>query len=182
LPKRFYFFAMILYYRGHKRHPSQCAGSRVEQGGDSIEGTIGMNATTRSRYVLRASLVLAKIGKDGAPVSINTIAEQENIPSVLLDQIFFKLKKAGIVASVRGPDGGVYFVRPLDKLTVKDLLDAAGEELDLTNYGKQQARECFRIGESLSHGVWAGLTDLINGYFGSITLTAILEKENLGGN
>jgi Rrf2 family iron-sulfur cluster assembly transcriptional regulator len=115
-------------------------------------------------------------------VSINTIAEQENIPSVLLDQIFFKLRKAGIIASVRGADGGVYFARPLDKLTLKELLDAAGEELDLANCGKQQVENCFRIGERLSHDVWVGLTDLINGYFGSITLAAILEKENLGGN
>jgi Rrf2 family iron-sulfur cluster assembly transcriptional regulator len=141
-----------------------------------------MKATTRSRYVLRASLVLAKIGKDGVPVSINTIAEQENIPSVLLDQIFFKLKKAGIVASVRGADGGVYFVRPLDKLTLKDLLDAAGEELDLANCDKQQAKKCFRIGERLSYDVWAGLTDLINGYFDSISLAALLEKEDVAGN
>ena len=136
-----------------------------------------MKATARSRYVLRASLALAKLEKDGAPVPIDRIAEQENIPSVLLDQIFFKLKKAGIVASVRGPEGGVCFARPPDALTLKDLLDAAGEDLDFTNHGKPQAEETSRMGERLSRDVWTGLTDLINGYFKGITLAAILEKD-----
>jgi Rrf2 family iron-sulfur cluster assembly transcriptional regulator len=140
-----------------------------------------MEASTRGRYVLRAALALAKIGKEGAPTPISTLAEQENIPSVLLDQLFFMLKKAEIVVSVRGPEGGVYFARPLDKLTLKELLDAVGEELDFTKHGAQE-EEFPRIGEGLSRDVWAGLTDLINGYFSGITLAAVLEKENADGN
>jgi Rrf2 family iron-sulfur cluster assembly transcriptional regulator len=136
-----------------------------------------MRITTRGRYALRASLALAKIGKDGAPVSINTLSEEENISSVFLEQIFFKLRKAGIVSSVRGPGGGFYFARSLDKLTLKEILDAAGEELRLTNCDKQQKKDCPRIGACLSHSVWAGVTDLINDYFSNITLATILEKE-----
>jgi Rrf2 family iron-sulfur cluster assembly transcriptional regulator len=141
-----------------------------------------MEATTRGRYTLRASLALAKIEKDGEPVPIAVLAEQENIPSVALEQIFFKLKKAGIVASLRGPEGGVCFSRPLDRLTAKDLLDAAGEDLDLANQGRQEAEEYPRIGERLSRGVWAGLTDLINRYLSDITLADILKKEKPDGN
>ncbi|MDR3123282.1 MAG: Rrf2 family transcriptional regulator [Treponema sp.] len=139
-----------------------------------------MRITTRGRYALRASLALAKLGKDGAPVSINTLSEEENISSVFLEQIFFKLRKAGIVSSVRGPGGGFYFARPLDKLTLKEILDAAGEELDLTNCDKQETKGCSRAGACLSHSVWAGVTALINDYFSAITLAAILEKEHLG--
>ncbi|MDR0598276.1 MAG: Rrf2 family transcriptional regulator [Treponema sp.] len=141
-----------------------------------------MKATTRSRYVLRASFALAKLEEEGTPVSVNRIAEEENIPSVLLDQLFFMLKKAGIVTSVRGPEGGVCFARPPDALTLKDLLDAAGEDLDFTDSGKPQPEDAPRIGERLSREVWAGLTDLIKGYFGGITLAAVLEKENSPGN
>jgi Rrf2 family iron-sulfur cluster assembly transcriptional regulator len=141
-----------------------------------------MRITTRGRYALRASLALAKIGKDRAPVSINTLAEEENISSVFLEQIFFKLRKAGIVSSVRGPGGGFYFARPLDKLTLKEILDAAGEDLSLTNCDKKQEQDCPRIGACLSHSVWAGVTDLINEYFSNITLAAILEKEQPRGN
>jgi Rrf2 family iron-sulfur cluster assembly transcriptional regulator len=141
-----------------------------------------MRITTRGRYALRASLALARIGNVGEPVSINTLSEQENISSVFLEQIFFRLRKAGIVSSVRGPGGGFCFARPLDRLTVKEILDAAGEELDFANYDRQQAGDFPRTGACLSQSVWAGLTDLINGYFNNITLAAILEKENLDGD
>jgi Rrf2 family iron-sulfur cluster assembly transcriptional regulator len=140
-----------------------------------------MEASTRGRYALRASLALAKIGKDG-PVSISALAEYEDIPSVLLEQIFFKLKKAGIVSSIRGPEGGVFFVRPLDKLTLKELLDAVEENLDLANYDRQETEPPSRVGERLSRVVWAELTDIINRRLGDITLADVLEKEKPGGN
>jgi Rrf2 family iron-sulfur cluster assembly transcriptional regulator len=146
------------------------------------KGNKDMRITSRGRYALRASLALAKIGKDGTPVSINTLSEEENISSVFLEQIFFKLRKAGIVSSVRGPGGGFYFAQPLDKLTLKEILDAAGEELSLANCDKQQGSECPRTGTCLSHGVGAGVTELINRYFSDLTLAAILEKDTPAGN
>jgi Rrf2 family iron-sulfur cluster assembly transcriptional regulator len=120
---------------------------------------------------------MALRGKDGGPVSISSLSEQEDISPVFLEQIFFKLRKAGIVSSVRGPGGGFYFARPLEKLTIKDILDAAGEELNLTPCDKRKS-ECDRIGYCLSHHVWKNVTDLINDYFKSITLASILEKNN----
>jgi Rrf2 family iron-sulfur cluster assembly transcriptional regulator len=139
-----------------------------------------MEATTRGRYALRAALALAWIGKDGAPAPIETLAEEENIPSVILEQLFFKLRKAGIVSSIRGPEGGICFVRPPETLTVKELLDAVGEDLDLANHDEPLG-EGSR-GARLSRGVWAGLTDLIKGYLGGITLAALLAKEDLTEN
>jgi Rrf2 family iron-sulfur cluster assembly transcriptional regulator len=139
-----------------------------------------MRITTRGRYALRASLALAKLGKDGGPVSINNLSEQENISSVFLEQIFFKLRKAGIVSSVRGPGGGFYFAQPLDQLTIKKILDAAGEDLNFTACDKQQTEDCSRLGACLTHTVWTEVTELINNFFSSITLAAILEKDALG--
>jgi Rrf2 family iron-sulfur cluster assembly transcriptional regulator len=136
-----------------------------------------MRITTRGRYALRASLALARLGKDGSPVSINNLSEQENISSVFLEQIFFKLRKAGIVSSVRGPGGGFCFAQPLDQLTIKKILDAAGEELNLTTCDKKD--DCPRIGHCLTHSIWADVTNLINDFFSSITLASILEKNNI---
>ncbi|MDR2403912.1 MAG: Rrf2 family transcriptional regulator [Spirochaetaceae bacterium] len=134
-----------------------------------------MRITTRGRYALRAALALAQLGKDGSPVSINNLAEQENISSVFLEQIFFRLRKAGIVSSVRGPGGGFYFARPLEQLTIKAILDAAGEELDVVLCDKQQ-KDCDRTGYCLSHSIWTGVSELINNYFQNITLASILEN------
>ena len=134
-----------------------------------------MRITTRGRYALRASLALAKLEKNGAPVSINTLSERENISSVFLEQIFFKLRKAGIVSSVRGPGGGFFFAQPLDKLTVKQILDAAGENLELT-FCDKSLEECERIGDCISHHVWLDVSSMVNKYFADITLASILKK------
>jgi Rrf2 family iron-sulfur cluster assembly transcriptional regulator len=137
-----------------------------------------MRITTRGRYALRASLALAKLGKDGNPVSINILSEEEKISSVFLEQIFFKLRKAGIVSSVRGPGGGFCFARSLEKLTVKDLLDAAGEDLNVSPCDKH-TEECSRIGGCLSHHVWVKTTELVNEYLRSLTLASLLEKNDI---
>jgi Rrf2 family iron-sulfur cluster assembly transcriptional regulator len=134
-----------------------------------------MRITTRGRYALRASLALAKLQKSGEPVSINSLAEKENISTAFLEQIFFKLRKAGIVASVRGPGGGFCFARPLDKVTVKQVLDAAGEELNSVSCDKHD-EDCTRIGACLSHTIWVNVAALVNDYFAGITLASIIEK------
>ena len=134
-----------------------------------------MRITTRGRYALRATLALARLGKNGEPVSINMLSETENISSVFLEQIFFKLRKAGIVSSTRGPGGGFCFAQPLDKLTVKQILDAAGENLELT-FCDKQSKSCERVGECMSHQVLVDMTNLVNSFFEGITLASILEK------
>lgn len=133
-----------------------------------------MRITTRGRYALRASLALAKLEKEGGPVSINNLSEYENISSVFLEQIFFKLRKAGLVSSVRGPGGGFRFARLLDEITVKQILDAAGEDLDISFCDKRE-QECSRVGECLSHPILLGAHELIKTYFEGITVNAILE-------
>jgi Rrf2 family iron-sulfur cluster assembly transcriptional regulator len=133
-----------------------------------------MRITTRGRYALRASLALAKLETGGKAVSINQLSEMENISPVFLEQIFFKLRKAGIVKSMRGPGGGFSFERPLDKLTLKEILDAAGEELNITTCDKRM--DCGRVGDCLSHFVWLELGQIINDYFSRLTLASVMEK------
>jgi Rrf2 family iron-sulfur cluster assembly transcriptional regulator len=108
-------------------------------------------------------------------VSINTLSGEEHISSVFLEQIFFKLRKAGIVSSVRGPGGGFCFARPLDKLTVKEILDAAGEDLSVTPCDKHN-EDCDREPACLSHRIWVEMTELVNRYLAGITIASILEK------
>jgi Rrf2 family iron-sulfur cluster assembly transcriptional regulator len=134
-----------------------------------------MRITTRGRYALRASLALAKLGTNGVPVSINSLSQYENISSVFLEQIFFKLKKAGIVKSIRGPGGGFCFSRSLKELTVKQILDAVGEDLDITFCDKRRDN-CEWVGECMCHHVWTDVSDMVKEYFSGITISSILEK------
>ena len=135
-----------------------------------------MRITTRGRYALRASLAMAKLGKDGSPVSIRQLSEQESISPVFLEQIFYKLRKAGVVDSVRGPGGGFRFARSLDELTLKEILDAAGEGLSLTPCSHDSSTTCSNMNDCLSYQLWAEATAMVNDYFAGITLGALIEK------
>ena len=64
-----------------------------------------MRITTKGRYGLRAVINLA-MAHHNRPISINSIATEEKVSSEFLEQIFFKLKKAGLIRSIRGPGGG----------------------------------------------------------------------------
>ena len=134
-----------------------------------------MRITTRGRYALRASIAMAKMGNKNDPVSINCLSERENISSVFLEQIFFKLRKAGIVSSIRGPGGGFYFAQPLEEITVKQILDAAGEDLDITFCDKKKDK-CEKVGECICHYVWLEANDIMKKYFSGITVASILKK------
>ena len=125
---------------------------------------------------MRASLAMARLQTDGQPVSINSLAEYEDISAVFLEQIFFKLRKAGIVSSVRGPGGGFYFAHDLDKVTVKQIFDAVGEKLDVT-YCKKRNDHCIKVNGCLSHKILLDANELVKEYFSNITLASILEKE-----
>lgn len=134
-----------------------------------------MRITTRGRYALRASLAMAKLGKSGAPVSIRQLSEKEKISPVFLEQIFYKLRKAGIVDSVRGPGGGFRFSRPLSELTVKDILDASGEGLTLSPCGKNHD-SCSNMNDCVSFLIWAEATAMVNDYFKGLRIDSLLEK------
>ncbi|MCL2381538.1 MAG: Rrf2 family transcriptional regulator [Treponema sp.] len=134
-----------------------------------------MRVTTKGRYALRASLALAILEEEMGPVSINTLSKQENISPVFLEQIFFKLRKAGIVSSTRGPGGGFSFAQSLDKITVKQLIDAAGEKVEHV-FCDKRIEECERVGECMSHHVWFDVSALVKDYFEGITLASILKK------
>jgi Rrf2 family iron-sulfur cluster assembly transcriptional regulator len=135
-----------------------------------------MRITTRGRYALRASLALARLQHHGSPVSISQLAEEEQISSVFLEQIFFKLRKAGIVNSVRGPGGGFQFAKIPEELTLLEILEAAGEELDVTDCDKH-AKVCEKTGvRCAGHAVWEDITRMLNEYFKKTTLAMVIQR------
>lgn len=134
-----------------------------------------MRITSKGRYALRATLALAEMGKNGEMISINSLSEAEEISSIFLEQIFFKLKKADIVKSSRGPGGGFALNRPLESITVREILDAAGEELTLKLCDRSET-VCERMSECISHKVFAAFTDKMNEYLDSLSLKTVLES------
>ena len=137
-----------------------------------------MRITNRGRYALRATMALACLGSRESPVSITALSQHEQISSVFLEQIFFKLRKAGIVDSVRGPKGGFYIAKPLNTLTFKNILDAANEVTELTFCNKND-KECPRKGYCSVHPILEKATDVMNAYLDTVTLESVTKNNSL---
>lgn len=140
-----------------------------------------MRITTKGRYALRALANLAATS-DGRPKPIKTIAAEEHISPEFLEQIFFKMKKAGIINSVRGPGGGFTIEREFHTINVKEIFLAVEEGLDLTPCtvcsGLEAEDPCERMDLCLVNSVWQDASEHILRYFESITLASVLEQNH----
>ena len=140
-----------------------------------------MRITTRGRYGLRAVLKLT-MSDTGKPISIRELSQIEEISPEFLEQIFFRLRKAGIIKSTRGPGGGFQMEKDPSEVTVKDIFSAVGEEISLTpcttDEGLGPRAPCTHEKKCLAHSLWVETSDYINDYFKGITIQDILDKES----
>ena len=137
-----------------------------------------MRITTKGRYGLRAVLALASRSTDNTPVSIKTISELEGISAEFLEQIFFRLRKAGLIASVRGPSGGFFFAKSLDSITLKDIIDASGEGVSIAPCVCGKAPICTRKEDCEAGRIWDEMSDHINTYLASKTLSQLISSKH----
>ncbi len=90
-----------------------------------------MELNTKARYAVMAMADLAKHGDEGA-IPLSAIAERQNLSLAYLEQIFLRLRRAGLVASARGRAGGYVLVRPAPEIPVASILKAVEEETRMT--------------------------------------------------
>ncbi|MFA7565465.1 MAG: Rrf2 family transcriptional regulator [Alkalispirochaeta sp.] len=116
----------------------------------------------------------------GKPRPVKKIAADEDISPEFLEQIFFKLKKHGIVGSVRGPGGGFLLEKSPDKISIKDIFLAVDEGLDLTPCtvcGDHTGGDaCGREERCLVYSVWKDASEHIVDYFKNISLQDVLDQ------
>jgi Rrf2 family transcriptional regulator, iron-sulfur cluster assembly transcription factor len=134
-----------------------------------------MRITTKGRYGLRAVINLA-MSNHNRPISISLIAGEEKVSSEFLEQIFFKLKKSGLIRSVRGPGGGFILNRKPSEITVNEILAAVGETHGLTPCTLRRKTLCDRSEPCPAHDVWTGLQKTMEDYLTGVTLEDILKK------
>jgi Rrf2 family iron-sulfur cluster assembly transcriptional regulator len=94
-----------------------------------IYGGRPMRLTSKGRYAVRAMLDLTT-HSNGNPVRLQEISTRQNISLHYLEQLFRKLRNGQVVKSVRGPGGGYVLARAMDEITVKDVLDCVGENIN----------------------------------------------------
>ena len=133
-----------------------------------------MRLTTKGRYAVRALARLAALAQ-GRPVSIRQIAREEALSPQFLEQIFFRLKKAGLIGSIRGPKGGFVLQGTPADVSVTSILDAVGEPLHPAPCTDHAAEPCQRRACCLTSPVWHGFHELIRAHLCEISLQDILD-------
>ncbi|HAK46858.1 MAG TPA: AsnC family transcriptional regulator [Spirochaeta sp.] len=136
-----------------------------------------MRITTKGRYGLRAVLKLAE-QKDRKPLSISSIASEEQISPEFLEQIFYKMKKSGIIKSTRGPGGGFSLLKELHEITLADILAAVGEPVTLSPCSTEGTKkDCPRTDKCDAYFIWKDVSSHLNDYFNSMTLKDMVDKK-----
>lgn len=134
-----------------------------------------MRLTTKGRFAVTAMLDLAMRFGEG-PVTLAGISDRQKISLSYLEQLFGKLRRHGLVDSVRGPGGGYCLAKPLDEVTVTNIIQAVDEPIDATQCGGNG--DC--LGENqrcLTHELWIGLNEKIFDYLDSITLASLVTAQ-----
>lgn len=126
-----------------------------------------MRLTTKGRYAVTAVLDLA-IHQGKGPIALADIAQRQGISLSYLEQLFAKLRKRGLVISVRGPGGGYNLARDATSIYIAEVITAVDENVDTTRCGG--AHNCKGDGPCLTHDLWMDLSDRIYGYLNNISL------------
>jgi Rrf2 family iron-sulfur cluster assembly transcriptional regulator len=136
--------------------------------------------STKGRYAVMAMVDLASNSK-GQPVALADIAERQEISLSYLEQLFAKLRKGGLVKSVRGPGGGYLLAHPVDEARVSDIIVAVDEPLRATRCAPGSPAGC-RTNKSrcLTHDLWEELGNQIHLYLSSVTLADVCNRRVLG--
>ncbi|MBI4742288.1 MAG: Fe-S cluster assembly transcriptional regulator IscR [Betaproteobacteria bacterium] len=132
-----------------------------------------MRLTTKGRFAVTAMIDLALRGDDG-PVTLSGISERQKISLSYLEQLFGRLRRCRLVDSVRGPGGGYCLARPVEQISVADIIRAVDEPMDATQCGGKE--NCRDEDRCMTHDLWATLNVKMYEYLNSVFLSELVER------
>ncbi|WP_333828575.1 Rrf2 family transcriptional regulator [Pararhodobacter sp.] len=135
-----------------------------------------MKLSTKGRYAMVAMVDLALIlkGEEGRHVSLAEIARRQDVSLAYLEQLFVKLRRAGLVESVRGPGGGYRLARPAADIRVSEVLEAVEETVSAleTGAGASGAISGSQA-QSMTNRLWESLSAQVYVFLHQTTLADI---------
>ena len=138
-----------------------------------------MRLTTKGRFAVTAMLDLAMSVAD-KPVTLAGISERQSISLSYLEQLFSRLRRCGLVKSVRGPGGGYRIAKPLTEISISEIISAVDELIDATQCGGQE--NCHDEGRCMTHELWSSLNVKILEYLSGISLADLVASNDAKAN
>ena len=138
-----------------------------------------MRLTTKGRFAVTAMIDVAMHGQ-GGPVTLSAVSERQKISLSYLEQLFGKLRRHGLVESVRGPGGGYNLARGAEAISVADVILAVDEPIDATQCGGRE--NCHDDRRCMTHELWAGLNAHIFAYLRSVSLAELVRQQAAPAN
>lgn len=135
-----------------------------------------MRLTTKGRYAVTAMLDLALHAHNG-PTSLSDISQRQEISLSYLEQLFARLRRAGLVDSVRGPGGGYLLSQPPTAISVSNVIDAVNESVDATRC--QGLSDCQQGDTCLTHHLWCELSIQIRHFLDEMTLAQLMLRPDV---
>lgn len=135
-----------------------------------------MRLTSKGRYAVTAMLDVALHTEQG-PVPLADISERQGISLSYLEQLFARLRKQGLVSSVRGPGGGYRLGLEASMISISAVIQAVDESIDATRC--QGKGGCQGGARCLTHSLWTDLSDRIEDFLASITLAELVTQEDI---
>lgn len=136
-----------------------------------------MKLSTKGKYGLYAMFYLAQHAGNG-PQPLKAVAEI-GVPEDYLEQLLGNLRRAGLVNTVRGAQGGYQLAKMPEEITVGDIIDATEGPLSISECLNDEG-SCHRAGQCKTRRVWEYLSNSINDLLQSISLRDMLEQEQFG--
>jgi Rrf2 family transcriptional regulator, iron-sulfur cluster assembly transcription factor len=138
--------------------------------------------STKGRYAVMAMADLAH-HSNGRPVALAEVAERQEISLSYLEQLFGRLRRGGLVSSVRGPGGGYMLAREAEQMRIADIILAVDEPIKATRCTPGSPNGCHsHRGRCLTHDLWEELGNQIYLYLSSVTLADVCERRVLGSS
>ena len=134
-----------------------------------------MRLTTKGRFAVTAMLDLA-INEAEKPVTLAGISERQSISLSYLEQLFSRLRRSGLVKSVRGPGGGYRIAKALDEISVSEIISAVDELIDATQCGGHE--NCRDEGRCMTHDLWSSLNVKILEYLSGVSLADLVASND----
>ena len=140
-----------------------------------------MKLSTKGRYAVMAMADLAAHGRERRPVSLADIAQRQEISLSYLEQLFARLRKGGLVRSVRGPGGGYLLAFAAGETRISDVILAVDEPIRATRCTPGAPTGCRgNKSRCVTHDLWEELGNQIHLYLSSVSLADVCEQRVLG--